>query len=122
IWENIDYGRGHWTHYPRRKGWKFTLYHGTTLTNALKITCDGIIPSSSGMLGPGLYLKQAILKVRVRGHPLQKSWHRKGYDTALVPPNCGMEENCVWDPKRIKCIKILIGIKADVLPLMCSHH
>ncbi|KAJ8005495.1 hypothetical protein DPEC_G00118550 [Dallia pectoralis] len=37
---------------------------------------------------------------------MQKTWHDYGYDTAWVPANCGMvrsglEENCVWDPKRI---------------------
>uniref|UniRef100_A0A4W4GT92 PARP catalytic domain-containing protein n=1 Tax=Electrophorus electricus TaxID=8005 RepID=A0A4W4GT92_ELEEL len=106
----------------------FFMYHGTTLTNALKITRGGFLPSSNGMLGPGVYLswslqkasayahhlppreEQAILKVRVhvhkvkkidrQGHHLQKRWHRKGYDTAWVPPNCGMvasglEEHCV---------------------------
>ncbi|CAH2320171.1 grass carp reovirus (GCRV)-induced 2i-like [Pelobates cultripes] len=62
---------------------------------------------------------QVILKLRVnvgrvlridrQGHPLQKIWHFAGYDTAWVPTNCGMiesglEEECVWDPKRIKVV------------------
>lgn len=93
-----------------------------------------------GMLGPGVYVtrsfqkaaaypksllpgeEQAILRLRVRvgkvkridyqHHPLQKTWHKQGYDTAWVPPSCGMvpsglEENCVWDPRRIEVIDVL---------------
>ncbi|XP_041942865.1 grass carp reovirus (GCRV)-induced gene 2q [Alosa sapidissima] len=90
------------------------------------------------MLGPGVYVsrsfaktacyprgskgqKRAVLKLSVRvgrvkmidrqGHHLQKSWHQAGYDTAWVPPNCGMvksgcQENCVWDPKRIRVLSV----------------
>ncbi|TRY95504.1 hypothetical protein DNTS_026161 [Danionella cerebrum] len=68
----------------------------------------------------------AILKLRVRvgkvkkidyqGHPLQKSWHQHGYDCAWVPPNCGMvpsglEEDCVYDPKRIEVLEIIPHIR-----------
>ncbi|KAI4901123.1 hypothetical protein NFI96_023725 [Prochilodus magdalenae] len=92
------------------------------------------------MLGPGIYLSRsfekasryplnpaageqlAVLKLSVRvgkvkkidyqGHPLQKTWHDHGYDTAWVPPNCGMvpsglEEDCVYEPWRItECLDI----------------
>ena len=39
-------------------------------------------------------------------HPMQKTWMILGYDTAWVPPHCGMvpsglEEDCVWSPERI---------------------
>ncbi len=79
------------------------------------------------MLGRGVYLsrdlekarryplklkayQRVILKVKVnvgkvkkidcQGHPLQKTWHDQGYDTAWCPPKCGMvpsglEEDCV---------------------------
>ncbi|KAL0201170.1 hypothetical protein M9458_004357, partial [Cirrhinus mrigala] len=87
------------------------------MENALKIYDEGFRPSSGGMLGPGVYLSRskekasrypdcaggeqlAILKVKVQvgkvkrinyqDHPLQKTWYRQGYDTAWVPPNCGM--------------------------------
>ncbi|TRY95492.1 hypothetical protein DNTS_026150 [Danionella cerebrum] len=117
----------------------YTMYHGTTMETAKKIKREGFKPSSGGMLGPGVYVsrskkkasfypkinggeKLAILKLRVRvgkvkkidyqGHPLQKSWHQHGYDTAWVPPKCGMvrsgrEENCVYDPSRITVLKII---------------
>ncbi|ROL55207.1 hypothetical protein DPX16_5492 [Anabarilius grahami] len=64
----------------------------------------------------------AILKLSVRvgkvkridrqDHPLQKTWNQHGYDTAWVPANCGMvnsglEEDCVYDPSRIKVLEIL---------------
>ncbi len=64
----------------------------------------------------------AILKLSVRvgkvkridsqGHLLQRTWHQHGYDTAWVPANCGMvssglEEDCVYDPSRIKVLEII---------------
>ncbi|XP_058273455.1 uncharacterized protein LOC131370224 [Hemibagrus wyckioides] len=115
----------------------YIMYHGTTLSAARKIMCYGFKPSTDGMLGPGVYISRslkkakryplhpepgqrlAILKLRVRvgkvkkidyqGHPLQKTWYENGYDTAWVPPNCGMvlsglEEDCVWDTSRIKVL------------------
>ncbi|KAG5847181.1 hypothetical protein ANANG_G00123300 [Anguilla anguilla] len=67
--------------------------------------------------------QRVVLKLRVRvgrvkkidyqGHPMQKTWHTEhGYDTAWCPPNCGMvksglEEDCVWDPKRITVINAI---------------
>ncbi|XP_071402669.1 grass carp reovirus (GCRV)-induced gene 2e [Centroberyx affinis] len=70
--------------------------------------------------------KRVVIKVKVnvgkvitinrQGHPRQQTWHdyRYGevYDTAWVPPNCGMvksglEENCVWDPDRITVLKVI---------------
>jgi len=122
--------------YPGRR--KYIMYHGTTMANARKIQSEGFRPSSDGMLGYGVYLSRsqekasrypmsaggeelAILKLSVRvgkvkkidrqGHPLQKTWHLHGYDTAWVPPNCGMvscglEEDCVYDPSRITVLEI----------------
>lgn len=114
------------------------MYHGTKWDNALKIQAGGFIPSVDGMLGAGVYLsrdiqkaskypfnrtgKLAILKVKARvgkvkkidsqGHPMQKTWHQNGYNTAWVPPNCGMvasglEEDCVYEPWRIKVLEIM---------------
>uniref|UniRef100_A0A3Q3JMC1 PARP catalytic domain-containing protein n=1 Tax=Monopterus albus TaxID=43700 RepID=A0A3Q3JMC1_MONAL len=106
----------------------YLMYHGTTRKNVRSILVDGFHQSEDGMLGRGVYLSRdlqkasryplghseddrVIIKVKVdvgkviaityQGHPL--------YDTAWVPPNCGMvesnlEENCVWDRKRIKII------------------
>ncbi|KAG9333075.1 hypothetical protein JZ751_013498, partial [Albula glossodonta] len=53
-----------------------------------------------------------VKKIDKHGHPLQKTWHQHGYNTAWVPPNCGMvptgmEEDCVWNPKRIKIVKTI---------------
>uniref|UniRef100_A0A3Q2X1X7 PARP catalytic domain-containing protein n=1 Tax=Haplochromis burtoni TaxID=8153 RepID=A0A3Q2X1X7_HAPBU len=117
-------------------GVTYVMYHGTTSANARLILASGFRQSSGGMLGPGVYLSRdldkasrypidhpeddrVVIRVRVnvgkvkaidrQNHPLQKTWHDHGYDTAWVPPNCGMvksglEENCVWDPKRITII------------------
>nr|XP_055059073.1 grass carp reovirus (GCRV)-induced gene 2q [Misgurnus anguillicaudatus] len=123
--------------FPGRKS--FIMYHGTTMANAQDIMRNGFKQSADGMLGPGVYVSRSlekasrypldpkgeqlgILKLSVRvgkvkkidyqGHPLQKSWHQNGYDTAWVPPNCGMvpsglEEDCIYDPQRIKVLQIL---------------
>ncbi|XP_061578967.1 uncharacterized protein LOC133445660 [Cololabis saira] len=50
-----------------------------------------------------------VIAISHQGHPLQKTWSDGGYDAAWVPPSCGMvksglEENCIWDPKRISII------------------
>ncbi|KAJ8343113.1 hypothetical protein SKAU_G00330410 [Synaphobranchus kaupii] len=66
---------------------------------------------------------KVVFKLRVRvgkvkkidsdNLPLQKSWHQNGYDCAWIPPNCkissiksGREEDCVWDPSRIKIVDV----------------
>uniref|UniRef100_A0A8C5N0A7 PARP catalytic domain-containing protein n=1 Tax=Leptobrachium leishanense TaxID=445787 RepID=A0A8C5N0A7_9ANUR len=118
----------------------YTMYHGTTLDAAEQIIAHGFTPSKDGMLGKGVYVsrdedkaasyprekkerhRQVILELRVnvgkvkkideRGHPLQKTWHKHSYDTAWVPPGCGMvpsdrEEDCVWDPNRIQVIDVV---------------
>lgn len=118
---------------------EYVMYHGTTKTNARGIVAKGFRQSPDGMLGRGVYLSRdlqkasrypidhpesdrIVIKVRVnvgsviainyQGHPKQKTWHDYGYDTAWVPPNCGMvksglEEDCVWDPNRIEIISTI---------------
>uniref|UniRef100_A0A3B3WTQ8 PARP catalytic domain-containing protein n=1 Tax=Poecilia mexicana TaxID=48701 RepID=A0A3B3WTQ8_9TELE len=123
----------------------YLMYHGTSRNNAEKILKSGFRQSEDGMLGPGVYLSRDLQKAsrypighrdedkvvivvqvnvgRVKcidrqNHPLQKTWHDDGYDTAWVPPNCGMtksglEEDCVWDPARIKTLHL---IKPIIIP------
>uniref|UniRef100_A0A665T8I8 Grass carp reovirus (GCRV)-induced gene 2e n=1 Tax=Echeneis naucrates TaxID=173247 RepID=A0A665T8I8_ECHNA len=127
----------------------YVMYHGTTSRNAQRIRTSGFQQSADGMLGPGVYLSRdlqkasrypidhpeydrVVIKVTVKvgkvvvinrqGHPLQKTWHAHGYDTAWVPPNCGMvksglEENCIWDPRRIEIINF---IKPLPVPPQCG--
>ncbi|XP_050949600.1 uncharacterized protein LOC127152794 [Labeo rohita] len=116
----------------------YRMYHGTTARAAEQIKIHGFRPSADGMLGRGVYLSRdlnkasrypldkprervvirvmvnvgRVKKIDYQGHPLQKTWHDHGYDTAWVPPNCGMvpsglEEDCVWDPKQITFIDII---------------
>lgn len=112
-----------------RSGPAYTMYHGTSAVAAVQIRREGFRPSSGGMLGAGVYVSRDVQKARNygpvvltcrvwigkvkridrQGHPLQKSWHSAGYDTAWVPPNCGMvpsglEEDCVFDPSRIEVL------------------
>ncbi|XP_078055280.1 GCRV-induced gene 2o [Mustelus asterias] len=121
-------------------GTEYTMYHGTSVSNALSIIQYGFKQSSKGMLGPGVYVSRdkekakrypinspndrviLMLKVRVgkvkkidqENHPMSKTWNQQGYDTAWVPPNCGMrnvpsglEEDCVWDPQRIRVVDVI---------------
>lgn len=50
-----------------------------------------------------------VKKIDSQNHPMRMTWRDHGYDTAWCPPGCGMvssglEEDCVWDPKRITII------------------
>lgn len=124
---------------PKDRG-IYTMYHGTTVASAQAIIAGGFQQSSDGLLGKGVYVSRdknkaaryplncdpankVILELRVRvgrvkridkdHHPLRKTWSTQGYDTAWVPPNCGMkavpsglEEDCVFDPKRVKVLAI----------------
>ncbi|XP_045569219.1 glutamic acid-rich protein [Salmo salar] len=133
-----------------RNGRTYIMYHGTSWWAAQTIMTKGFYPSNRGMLGQGVYLsrdlekasrypldltehQKVVIKVKVnvgkvkkiycQGHPLQKTWHDEGYDSAWVPPNCGMvksglEENCVWDPNRIT---VLDTIKSKTEPTLQSE-
>ena len=114
----------------------YLMYHGTTPAAADSIERFGFVRSKDGMLGEGVYLSRDVTKaaaypLHVRedhhdgrvileclvnvgkvkridclGHPMQKTWMILGYDTAWVPPHCGMvpsglEEDCVFAPERI---------------------
>ncbi|CAL8316684.1 unnamed protein product [Arctogadus glacialis] len=57
-----------------------------------------------------------VIAINYQCHPRQNNWHDRRYgevfDTAWCPPNCGMtrsgmEEDCVWDPNRIKIDKCI---------------
>ncbi|KAJ8405923.1 hypothetical protein AAFF_G00313600 [Aldrovandia affinis] len=78
----------------------YKMYHGTTKSAAENIKRHGFSQSENGMLGPG--------------SPGTTTEVRYGLGT----PKCGMvpsglEEDCVWDPSRIKVTKV---IKAKSLP------
>ncbi|KAM4616018.1 uncharacterized protein ACJ7VT_009013 isoform 1-T2 [Polymixia lowei] len=85
--------------------------------------------------------ERVVLKVRVKigrvkridkdNHPMQYTWNAAGYATAWVPPKCGMttvpsglEEDCVFDPQRVKVIGIALApnttIQADLQQLIAS--
>ena len=55
-----------------------------------------------------------VKRIDRQGHPLQKAWSLHGYDTAWVPPHCGMvpsgrEEDCVFDPERVTVVRRVHG-------------
>lgn len=50
-----------------------------------------------------------VKRIDKDNHPLQYTWNKNGYHTAWVPPKCGLkgvpsglEEDCVFDPKRVE--------------------
>lgn len=140
---------------PQKRG-IYTMYHGTSVASARLIITNGFKQSSAGMLGKGVYVSRdkkkaahyplnsqitdrVVLELRVRpgrvkridkdNHPMQLSWHANGYDTAWVPPKCGMravpsglEEDCVYDPKRVEVVGIAkapnASIKKDLQELL----
>lgn len=129
----------------------YTMYHGTSLSNARLIITNGFQQSSGGMLGKGVYVSRdrrkaeryplksnpsdrVVLELRVRigrvkridqdNHPMQYTWSSQGYDTAWVPPNCGMkavpsglEEDCVFDPKRVEVVGIAKAAETELAGL-----
>ncbi|KAL0979783.1 hypothetical protein UPYG_G00189620 [Umbra pygmaea] len=132
-----------------QKGQLYTMYHGTSVQTARLIIANGFRQSADGMLGPGVYVSRnqrkaeryplnnhfsdrVVLQLNVNAgrvkridkdnHPMQKSWHAAGYDTAWVPPNCGMssvpsglEEDCVFDPKRVEVTGIALAPNNTIL-------
>ncbi|KAF0033386.1 hypothetical protein F2P81_013452 [Scophthalmus maximus] len=124
---------------PQDKG-VYTMYHGTSVASARLIVASGFKQSPHGLLGKGVYVSRSrrkassyprqssqsdrvVLEVRVRvgrvkrintdNHPMQYTWSTKGFDTAWVPPHCGLtavpsglEEDCVFDPKRVQVVGI----------------
>lgn len=132
-----------------KSGRNYTMYHGTKVQAARHIIQNGFRQSPDGMLGPGVYVSRnqkkaeryplnstfndrvvlklsvdcgKVKKIDTDNHPLQKTWHSQGYDTAWVPPNCGMkavpsglEEDCVWDPKRVKVSDVVLAPNSTIL-------
>ncbi|KAJ8388306.1 hypothetical protein AAFF_G00134600 [Aldrovandia affinis] len=132
-----------------KSGRLYTMYHGTKVQVARDVIKQGFHQSRDGMLGPGVYISRnqkkaeryplnspvtdrVVLKLRVDtgkikridrdNHPMQKTWHSQGYDTAWVPPKCGMqavpsglEEDCVWDPNRIEVVDIALAPNTTIL-------
>merc|ERR1712086_520963 len=110
-------------HEETNMGQKIRMYHGTTAKNARSISQHGFRPSSSGMLGAGVYLSHdqgkatqygdgTILECevdvgRVKGISTRQdrndSWRAQGYDCAWVRPGVQTsgEETCMRDPSRI---------------------
>uniref|UniRef100_A0A8C4RIF6 Uncharacterized protein n=1 Tax=Erpetoichthys calabaricus TaxID=27687 RepID=A0A8C4RIF6_ERPCA len=85
----------------------YEIFHGITKQDEELIKKNGFRPSVDGMLGEGQQyaLKlmanvKIVVKIDMQRHPMQKKSHYCGYDTAWMPPNCGMvpsslEEDCV---------------------------
>lgn len=124
---------------PKDRG-VYTMYHGTSVANSRLIIANGFQQSPGGMLGKGVYVSRdkkkadryplknppsdrvslelhvcvgRVKRIDQDNHPMQYTWSSQGYDTAWVPPNCGMkavpsglEEDCVFDPKRVKVVGI----------------
>uniref|UniRef100_A0A3B4TR93 Uncharacterized protein n=1 Tax=Seriola dumerili TaxID=41447 RepID=A0A3B4TR93_SERDU len=60
---------------------------------------NGTTRKNGGCLAPGVYLSRDLSSIRVTGQR-GRTWHDCKYGE--VYDTSGLEENCVWDPKRIK--------------------
>lgn len=134
----LHYGELRLDQKPKKRG-IYTMYHGTSVANARLIIANGFKQSEGGMLGKGVYVTRDIMKAclypkhskysdrvvlklhvhvgRVKcickDNDLKQTTWSKHYDSAWVPPNCGMkavpsglQENCVFDPKRVTVVGI----------------
>ena len=111
----------------------YICYHGTDAMNVESILEHGFQKSSGrgNMLGKGIYVSRNPKKaeyygnvtlklvaymgyvkaIDCQGHPLQKSWQERGYDSAWVPPHCGMvasgrEETCLKEPWQVQVLGV----------------
>ncbi|XP_030230761.1 uncharacterized protein LOC115557234 [Gadus morhua] len=90
------------------------VYLSRDLNKARRYPIDPSLPDSERVVLRVEVNVGNVIAINYQGHPRQKNWHKGGwlgnrevFDTAWCPPNCGMtpggtEEDCVWDPSRIK--------------------
>ena len=116
-------------------GKSLKMFHGTSLANAKSIMKSGFRPSVKGLLGEGVYLTKDVQKAQAygpiiiesevclgrvcvinkKGHHLQRCWAAHGYDSAWIPPQCGvvasgLEEHCVRDARRIAPLRFFSSL------------
>ena len=120
---------------------KQMMIHGTNKESSEQILKRGFSSSyfkDSSMLGGGVYLTRDLTKANMFGeyiifcdvdlgktieitfqnHPVQKTWHTLGFNSAFVPAGCGMvkrEEFCVKDPSRVKPILVVSGDELQLI-------
>uniref|UniRef100_A0A3B3D6Y2 Grass carp reovirus (GCRV)-induced gene 2p n=1 Tax=Oryzias melastigma TaxID=30732 RepID=A0A3B3D6Y2_ORYME len=138
---------------PQSRG-VYKMFHGTSVASARLIIANGFQPSSSGLLGKGVYVSRdktkasayprnapssdrVVFELSVRvgrvkridkdNHPLQLTWSSNGYDTAWIPPKCGMlcipsglEEDCVFDPKRLLILSTFKSYQIQIFKVCWS--
>uniref|UniRef100_A0A8C1J7H8 Grass carp reovirus (GCRV)-induced gene 2g n=1 Tax=Cyprinus carpio TaxID=7962 RepID=A0A8C1J7H8_CYPCA len=116
MWAEDDLGPGSppclQSYTAPEEGKVYIMYHGTSIQAALNISTEGFQQSADGMLERGVYLSRDLKKAA--RYPL----HLPEYDTAWCPPKCGMvssglEEDCVWDPKRITDIDLISPVQEE---------
>lgn len=86
------------------------VYLSRDLRNALRYPYGH--PPSDKVVIQALVDVGKVVTINFLNHLCQKTWHDLGFDTANVPPNSGvlcsdLEEDCIWDPNRIRIIKII---------------
>ena len=92
------------------------VYLSRDLQKASRYPIDPALPDSERVVFRVKVNVGNVIKINYQGHPRQNNWHKRRYgevfDTAWCPPDCGMtksglEEDCVWDPSRIKIDKCI---------------
>lgn len=110
---------------------ELTLYHGTTKKAAHNIVSSSFKPSKGYIFGHGIYFTSSKEKAKMYGpvllecvvsinrtaivrsltDELRFSWQDAGYDSVLMPANCGMVKSspadvyCVHDPRCVRIVK-----------------
>jgi hypothetical protein len=106
---------------------KCGVYLSRDLQKASRYPIDPALPDSERVVFRVKVNVGNVIAINRQRHPRQKNWHDYRYgevfDTAWCPPDCGMtksglEEDCVWDPNRIKIDRCIAPTPA---PLMQGH-
>ncbi|CAL8283665.1 unnamed protein product [Boreogadus saida] len=92
------------------------VYLSRDLNKASRYPIDPSLPDSERVVFRVNVKVGNVIAINYQGHPRQYNWHDSQYgevfDTAWCPPDCGMtqsgmEEDCVWDPSRIRIDKCI---------------
>ncbi|CAL8264599.1 unnamed protein product [Gadus morhua 'NCC'] len=100
------------------------VYLSCDLKKASRYPIDPALPDSERVVFRVKVNVGNVIAINRQRHPRQKNWHDYRYgevfDTAWCPPDCGMtksglEEDCVWDPNRIKIDRCIAPTPAPLM-------
>jgi hypothetical protein len=65
-----------------------------------------------------------VAVINKKNHPMQKNWAAHGYDSAWIPPQCGvgstgLEEHCIFDRTRVAPVKLYSSVQRKPQTVDC---